>query len=138
MIFEFELRTESEANRRGSWRGHDNRRKRQRQVTAFFCRPLKGAFEPTQDLEVTFTRIAPSNGLDDDNLRSAFKAIRDEVARLLERDDREGQGVDWRYEQERGAPKHYAVRVEVRAVTLEDRIAEARRHLAELEARREA
>jgi hypothetical protein len=39
--------------------------------------------------------------LDDDNLRSALKPIRDEIARMLQVDDRDPR-VDFRYDQEKG------------------------------------
>lgn len=73
---------------------------------------------------VTLTRIAPRR-LDDDDLRSALKAIRDEVAvcmglptkaprqgqvRLIADDSDPGM---WRYRQIKGAPKEYAVLVEI-------------------------
>lgn len=60
---------------------------------------------------VRLVRIAPRQ-LDDDNLRPALKATRDGVADWLGIDDRDPR-VRWEYGQERGAPKHYAVRVEV-------------------------
>jgi hypothetical protein len=66
---------------------------------------------------VVLTRITPSaRGLDDDNLGSSFKAIRDEVAAWLGIDDRDPR-VRWRCEQEKGAPKVWAVRIEIRERT---------------------
>jgi hypothetical protein len=57
-------------------------------------------------LHVTLTRVAP-RGLDDDNLASAFKAIRDEVATFCGLDDG-SKRFTWAYRQERGL---YAVRI---------------------------
>ena len=61
---------------------------------------------------VTLTRIAPSNGLDDDNLAGALKAVRDEVAAWLGVDDKDRATVRYEYEQERGP---WDVRIEWRA-----------------------
>ncbi len=53
---------------------------------------------------VTLTRLAPSSGLDDDNLRGALKSVRDGVADALGLDDRDPR-VSWRYEQRRTHPR---------------------------------
>lgn len=66
----------------------------------------------TDDVVVTLTRIAPRT-LDDDNLRGALKACRDETAAFLGRDDNPKAGIEWRYSQERGAPRQYAVRITI-------------------------
>lgn len=131
--FELPIKTVSEANEREHWRSRHGRRQKQRTVVRRDAASLKGAFEPEQDLEVKLTRIAPRRLDKGDNLAGSLKAIRDEVAALLGRDDGPDAGIEWRYAQERGPPKTYAVRIEVRAVTLEDRIAEARWKLAQLE-----
>jgi hypothetical protein len=60
---------------------------------------------------VTLTRIAP-RALDDDNLRGALKATRDEVAAWLLVDDRDPR-VTWTYAERRGAVREYAVEVSV-------------------------
>lgn len=52
---------------------------------------------------VLFVRTGP-RFLDDDNLASAFKAVRDEVAKLLGVSDAPGGPVEWRYEQRKGKP----------------------------------
>ena len=52
---------------------------------------------------VTFIRTSP-RFLDDDNLASAFKAVRDEVAKLLGVSDAPGGPVVWKYEQRKGKP----------------------------------
>ena len=61
---------------------------------------------------VTFTRVAP-RPFDDDGLAISFKHLRDEVTGLLGHDDAPSSPIRWRYLQERGAPKTYAVRIEV-------------------------
>jgi hypothetical protein len=59
---------------------------------------------------VTLTRVAPSNGLDGDNLQGSLKACRDGVADWLKVDDRDPR-VTWLYEQRRG--KEWTVEVHV-------------------------
>lgn len=56
----------------------------------------------TTPLVVTMVRVAPST-LDDDNLRGAFKPVRDGVADALGSDDRTPM-IEWRYEERRGTP----------------------------------
>lgn len=101
------LRTVSLANQREHWRKRHRRTKAERQA-AFLATP-----KLTPPCVVTLTRIAP-RALDDDNLRGAFKAIRDGVADRLGVNDAD-PAVSWRYDQRRGKPKEYAVVVEIAA-----------------------
>jgi hypothetical protein len=115
---ELEIRTVSEANQRNKWQQAKRKAAQREAVKAWLEgrhhhheRLLLGGAVP---LEVTMTRIAPSSrGLDDDNLASAFKAIRDEIAAWLKVDDRDPR-VKFTPAQEKGAPKRYAVRIEIR------------------------
>jgi hypothetical protein len=68
---------------------------------------------------VTLVRMSPSAGLDDDNLRGALKAVRDQVAEELGlRSDRD-PAVEWAYAQNRGSRKDptlakgYGVRIQI-------------------------
>lgn len=63
---------------------------------------LHGCLRPDLPCVVTLTRVAPSNGLDDDNLASALKSCRDQVAEWLGVDDRHRHIVRYSYEQRRG------------------------------------
>lgn len=63
-------------------------------------------------VRVTLTRLAPSSGLDDDNLRGALKAVRDGVADALRIDDRDPR-VTWEYEQRRSQPRQWAVEIRI-------------------------
>jgi hypothetical protein len=107
LVATFEAPTKSEANERSFW-GANNRKKRQ--DTA-----LDGAIEaagPLPDVGpwcVRFTRIAPK-ALDDDNLASAFKRLRDRLCLMLRIDDR-SPAVAFALRQEKGAEMR--VRVEV-------------------------
>lgn len=58
---------------------------------------------------VMLIRVAPRE-LDDDNLSSGFKALRDGIAKRLGVDDRDPR-VQWKYDQTRGRAKEYAARV---------------------------
>lgn len=49
---------------------------------------------------VLLTRLAPGMGLDGDNLQGAMKAIRDQVAVWLRRDDND-PSINWQYAQRR-------------------------------------
>ncbi len=57
-------------------------------------------------------RVAPSTGLDDDNLPGSLKAVRDSVAKWLGVDDRLRDVVGYVYEQKRGP---WAVEIELKS-----------------------
>ena len=121
------IRTISEANARSHWAAKARRVASQRGPVALRLRgplapfrdamavsghagakrPARGNLAPvigmseTRQVAVTLTRVAPSNGLDDDNLRGALKAVRDGVADALGVDDRDPR-VEWKYAQKRG------------------------------------
>lgn len=92
------LRTVSGLNVREHWRARHRRVKAEREAVAW---ALKGKPVPELPVTVTMTRLAPSNGLDQgDNLNSAFKGCRDQIAAWLGVDDRD-QRVTWSYAQRR-------------------------------------
>ena len=107
------IRTVSEANSREHWRAKHARSKSQRGIVKMMLYNHRKSLKGRGEYVVTLTRIAPRK-LDGDNLQRSFKAIRDQVAEEIGRDD----GSDcygWHYAQEQGKPKEYAVRVEVQA-----------------------
>ena len=78
-------------------------------ILAWACRHDNGS-EPRQHWKaigvpalVTMTRVVPDmrNWIkDDDNLRASLKHVRDELAKQMGYDDRDGSGLRWGYEQE--------------------------------------
>lgn len=103
-MIELPLRIESCANKREHWATRSRRTKQHR---------LAALAVPAHPLPcvVTMVRVAP-RALDDDNLASGFKALRDGIADRLGVDDRDPR-VTWRYEQTRGKAKEYAARVRI-------------------------
>lgn len=99
------LKIESEANQREHWAVKANRAKHQRHMACVLV--------PRHELPcvVTLVRVAPRD-LDDDNLASGFKAVRDGVADRLGINDRDPR-VKWQYAQRRGNPKQYAALVRI-------------------------
>lgn len=95
---EVPLMTVSGMNAREHYMKRHRRVKREREAVAW---SLKGIVPPALPLVVTMTRVAPSNGLDDDNLASALKPTRDQIAAWLGIDDR-SKLVRWVPAQRRG------------------------------------
>jgi hypothetical protein len=94
------------SNAREDWRVRHGRVKRERKAVAWM---LTTAQRPSIPCTVLLTRSAPSGGLDDDNLRAALKAARDQVADWLGINDRYSAQVRYAYAQVRGA---WGVRIE--------------------------
>lgn len=102
MILVLPLRTISGANAREHWAVKAKRVRNERIVTARLW-PLKWRRKDWDwPIVVWLTRRAPSGGLDDDNLRVALKAIRDQVAHELGLKSDRDPRVAWQYGQERG------------------------------------
>ena len=102
------IKTVSTLNVREHWAKRAARAKAQRRTAYTLSRARAAAVG--LPAVVTMTRIAPSNGLDDDNLQGGLKSVRDGVADALQVDDRDPR-VTWRYGQQRG--KGYGVLVEL-------------------------
>jgi hypothetical protein len=93
-------------SRDAHWRARQRRVKNEREQTAW---ALFGKKKPATPCLIRITRIAPSAGLDDDNLRSACKGVRDAFAEWIGVDDRRSDVVAYDYDQLRGA---WGVRIE--------------------------
>jgi hypothetical protein len=104
------LHIQSEANSRQHWRAKACRVRTHRQVTAMSLAAMQGR-PPAPPLTITMTRVAPRR-LDDDNLASGFKAVRDGIADWLEVDDGDRR-LTWQYAQRKGKPLEYAAEIEV-------------------------
>lgn len=117
----FPLHTVSEANApRSKWRDKNRRIADQRSIVTAVLQVKAKAFLRLP-LVVKIVRIAPREH-DGDNLQNTLKAARDAVAALacpVRRSDGSVDGNDrdprltWRYGQEHGKAKEYAVRIEL-------------------------
>lgn len=108
------LRTVSEANSHTHWRERQKRARHQRGTVILLLQSQIGRRAipagPGCLLDVTFTRFAPSNGLDDDNLTGAMKHVRDGAADFLGLTSDRDPRVAWHYRQARGP---WAVRIDI-------------------------
>jgi hypothetical protein len=102
------MRLPSSANLREHYMVKAKRVKQQRQFVSVY---LAGRPRPALPVVVTLVRIAP-RALDGDNLQSAFKAPRDEIARWLGCQDNDPR-VTWVYGQKRAGVGVYSVVVTV-------------------------
>lgn len=93
------LRTVPGLNARELWQARSSRVKKERKAVAW---SLVGKQRPPIPCSVRLTRVAPSGGVDDDNLVGALKAVRDQVAEWLGIDDRRSTQVRYVYAQSRG------------------------------------
>ena len=111
--YEIGFRTRNLLN--GTWRWRDvYRYKREAKAfTAADWRIQLGYWRPRLPCKVTLTRIAPRKMDSHDNLRAAMKPIVDTLAAIIGVDDGDPQ-VTWDYDQARGEPRTYAVRVEIK------------------------
>jgi hypothetical protein len=86
------------SNARLHWAAKAKKVQAQRRATAYRTPPGLKTLGPL--LTVTLTRVS-ARQLDDDNLRGALKAVRDQVACALGVDDGSAL-VRWEYRQEKG------------------------------------
>lgn len=108
MTFYIPIRLPSLANERMHWRTLARLKKAQRRAT-LCC--MVGKAIPPLPLIVTITR-AGRRRLDDDNIASACKYLRDQIAAVVGVDD--GSPLyTWRYEQRVGKREPYGVDVEI-------------------------
>ena len=110
------IHTESEANLREHWAPKSRRAKDQRGTARIILRQPQYAelFRHHGNFEITLTRIGVRT-LDSDNLANSFKHVQDGVSDALGIDDGSAR-ITWRYTQEKGKPKEYAVRVKIERV----------------------
>lgn len=113
--FTFPYRLQSSANLREDWRVAAKRKKEEREAIYFAWVAAGKPRPPCRPIAVRFTRIAPST-LDSDNIATAFKAMRDQIARDLGlKGDGMNDGADWSYGQEKQGAGVYGVRIDMSA-----------------------
>lgn len=93
------MRTVRGMNTREHFRTRVKRVRAEKEVIAW---ELVKQTRPPIPCTCLLTRVAPSNGLDDDNLAGALKSVRDAVATWLGVDDGKREAVRYRYAQTRG------------------------------------
>lgn len=109
---ELPLRTVSEANVRDRWRTRARRAADHRGTVAKALRPRTGVLPKGESIDVELVRVSAGT-LDDDNLRSALKAVRDGVADALGLKSDADPRVRWSYSQQRCERGQHAVRINV-------------------------
>lgn len=100
------------SNERGGWRKSSALAADQRDTIGLVAGPrirAAAAKSPRARWLVSLVRVAPRAFDEGDNLPIAFKAIRDEIAKLLGRDDNPKSGIEWVYSQCKGHPKEHAI-----------------------------
>lgn len=110
-IYEIGFRTASILNARWHWTQRARYIRESRRFAEIGWRCCLGAWRPKLPCTVRLTRIAPRQ-LDGDNNQGSLKGVRDAIAKLIGVDDADPR-VTWCYDQERGKPRKYAVRVEI-------------------------
>lgn len=107
MKVEIPIKTVSGMNAREHHMARARRVKAEREAVGWAVATIA---PPKPPCTVTMTRLAPSNGLDGDNLQSSQKGVRDALAKWIGIDDKSPL-VTWQYDQQRA--KDYGVVVEV-------------------------
>lgn len=112
MLIEVPLRLGRGGNDRMHWRTKNRQKKAEQEAVGWALAARKDRTKPKPPLIVTLTRVAPSEGLDRDNLVSCFKAIQDSIAAWLGVDDRDAS-VRYQCDQKRG---DWCVLIEIAAL----------------------
>lgn len=115
IVVDLGLRIVSEANGREHWRKVAARKRAHRAMARLVLQMHARPMGEADQFTITLTRVAPRK-LDDDNLASGFKAVRDGVADWLGIDDGSPR-IKWQYAQHKGDAGHYTAWVRVEWVT---------------------
>ena len=104
----------SESNMNDHWRAKHSRKKKLQKLLLSYW---PSDFTPFLPCIVTMTRISPRS-LDSDNLRGAFKSIRDNISSKLIPGKMAGMAdsdprIEWRYEQRHGKVKEYGLIIKI-------------------------
>lgn len=111
VVVELPVRIISEANSRQHWRKAAARKRVHRMTARTMLQMYSRPMGETEQFTITLTRVAPRK-LDDDNLASGFKAVRDGVADWLGIDDGSPR-LRWQYAQHKGDAGKYCAWVKV-------------------------
>lgn len=103
IILSAPMKLDAHTNARGHWRTLKKKTDKEKQVTSWL---LASRVLPDLPVVVTFERIGPRD-LDDDNLPSAFKYIRDTIAAHYGTHDGPSAPISWRYSQRRPHDKDF-------------------------------
>ena len=115
MRFYIPIRLVSFLNERFHWRKLNQIKNRQKEATRL---SMIGKEIPLPPLIITITRVGKRR-LDDDNLATSCKYVRDQIAEIVGVDD--GSSLyTWQYRQRTSADEQYGVEVEI---TTRDHIA---------------
>jgi len=115
--FQAPVKTVSEMNQREHWAVKNKRKKAQQQeMLAVLHNNLSGR-QVKLPCVVKLTRIGPK-ALDVDNLAGAMKHVQDAIAGKLGVDDGDVSRVTWEYAQMPIRIREYAVKVEIRSLSL--------------------
>jgi hypothetical protein len=114
--FQVPVKTVSELNQREHWAVKNKRKQLQQlEVMAVLNNNLRGRSVQLPCL-VKLTRIGPRKLDEGDNLSSAFKGIRDQIAKQLGADDGDTDTIRFEYAQMPIGMREYGVRVTINSV----------------------
>lgn len=111
MKLEIPIYIPSMANARLHWSARSREVKRQRDITAVMFR-ANVRTKPCPPCTITLTRRGPRK-MDDDNLISSFKAVRDQLAKEMGVDDGSSD-IQWKYGFEKS--KDYSILIDIEEV----------------------
>lgn len=113
MKLRIDIRTAARTNARpGHWGQRAKHTKAERMATRMAIFAAGMSDECDLPVTVRLVRVAPC-ALDDDNVRGALKAVRDEMASALRLASDRDPRCRWLYGQRKGKVREYAVEVEV-------------------------
>lgn len=113
------IKTLSEANVSEHWSKSSKRHKMQKDIVHCFLKIDRPVIQPPCTIKIT--RIAPRMLDSHDNLRMSMKWIIDALLEYINPNKAVGRAdddlrVSYEYDQEKGLPKEYAIRIEIKGL----------------------